>query len=244
MKKTFSDLQNKLLDFFFPPKCPVCMTLLSDDEHGLCGDCKTAFDSEKRIQAPDCKKENINCECEPDVSFNNNISRYLHLVPYNLKSDKQIGKRLVIYCKDHNSKPVFEFLGKELADLCREKLRLKDSDCITYVPRGNKAKKMTGIDQSFYLAMELSNNLNIDLYSAIKHKKGKQQKSLGVGDRIINASSSFITGKDISKIVDRRVILVDDVVTSGSTMSACANLLITHGARSVVSLSICKSYHV
>ena len=232
---------DKILNFIFPPKCPVCGTLLSDGEY-LCEECLSEFEKEKNLPAPCCKKSNNKCDCRLDMDFNNSIYRNLHLTQYNLKVKNPAGKKMVLYCKDHNTKKAFEFLGKELAKLCRDNLRLKENDCIVYVPRQKKAVKHAGLDQSYYLAVETARGLKLPMYSALVHRKGEVQKKLNITDRIINAASAYDTGKDISQIAGKRVLLIDDIITTGSTMSACAKLLLSYGAVSVVGVSVCRSY--
>jgi len=92
-------------------------------------------------------------------------------------------------------------------------------------------------------AMELSKKLEIEFVKAIIRVGGKEQKALDSLERMKNAAMAFAASSSaIPAVNGRTVIIYDDVITTGSSVSACADLLKTMGARTVIVLSLARVY--
>lgn len=118
-----------------------------------------------------------------------------------------------------------EYLGKILIDY------IKDSnlkfDYITYVPRDSAKIKKEGFDQSYFLGKIVSKELNIPLLKLI-YCKGKtyDQKKMGSYERISNVKNKFFIDKDLSnKLLDRSILIIDDVATTYSTLQEVCKVI-------------------
>lgn len=123
---------------------------------------------------------------------------------------------------------------------------IKDSDIsidgIVFIPSSKKALKQRGFNQCEYLANELSKKVKVDLYKdIIKVKNTKEQKLLSKEDRFKNISGAFDL-KDNNNIKNKRLLLIDDVVTTGATVYECEKILKKNGAESIKILTVAKSY--
>lgn len=123
---------------------------------------------------------------------------------------------------------------------------IKDSnvsiDGIVFIPSSKKTLKQRGFNQCEYLANELSKKIKVDLYKdIIKVKNTKEQKLLSKEDRFKNISGAFDL-KDKNNIKNKRLLLIDDVVTTGATVYECEKILKKNGAESIKILTVAKSY--
>ncbi|HRR89721.1 MAG TPA: ComF family protein [Eubacteriales bacterium] len=109
------------------------------------------------------------------------------------------------------------------------------SDIITYVPMTGKEKRQRGFNQAELLAAALSKRLNLPIVDALKKsRETKFQKELGFLERAENLKGAFSAS---SEAKGKRVLVVDDVFTTGATVHACAKALLGAGAKSVESLT-------
>ena len=111
-----------------------------------------------------------------------------------------------------------------------------DADCIIYVPSDIKAFFMRNYCLSQELALYISKKMKIPVYSGflIKNSRAKRQSTVNFEDRYKNIRNGFFKNPFYRKSVKgRKILLVDDVITTGSTVSECASLLKALGAESV-----------
>lgn len=103
---------------------------------------------------------------------------------------------------------------------------------------------MRRYNQSALLAKELSRLCGVpaDMFSLIKNKATKPQARFSNrNSRIKNIKGVFMV-KNAEKIKDKRIVLIDDVFTTGSTARECAKVLLAAGAKSVDVLTVAKVY--
>ena len=96
-------------------------------------------------------------------------------------------------------------------------------------------------NQSVLLAQELSyyTGLPVDSFSLIRHKKTQPQVKFSGIQRVKNVKNAFSV-KNPEKLAGKRVILIDDVFTTGSTLKECALTLKKAGVRSVDTLTVAR----
>ncbi|MEG0641466.1 MAG: ComF family protein [Clostridium sp.] len=118
----------------------------------------------------------------------------------------------------------------------------EDIDLITYVPMMKKDEKKRGYNQSKLLAEYLGNKNNIKLISSvIKVENTKNQIGLDRRNRWENMQGAFVLKAKKQCIKDKKIVIVDDVITTGATCFYCAKELIDGGAKEVLILSVAKS---
>ncbi len=114
-------------------------------------------------------------------------------------------------------------------------------DFIVAVPASPGRQLKRGYNQAFLLAKEISLVLHTSILPrAIYHKKtNKSQRDLSLAERWERASVSFFKGQPFPK--GAKILLVDDVVTSGATLTVCADILFECGASSVTAVTIASA---
>lgn len=114
-------------------------------------------------------------------------------------------------------------------------------DVVTYVPCSKTTMKKRGYNQSQYLAKNIGYKTNtrvVNLLKKIKHTK--DQIGLGGEERWKNLQGAFLV-KNENEIKNKKVLLVDDVITTGATAFYCSKLMAEKGAASVCILTGAKS---
>ena len=233
-----------ILNFLLPPRCINCGTIIND-ENGLCAEC---FNKLTFISAPYCKCCGL--PFEEIVGANKNT-----LCPNCLKKNKKnfryarsaikyeaISKNMILAFKfadkTENSKVFAKWLKLAGADIFKE-----GTDVLIPVPLHYKRLVTRRYNQSALLAKELSllTSVPTDYKSLIKHKSTKPQVSFTSAGRRKNIKGAFSV-KFPDKIKDKRIVLIDDVYTTGSTLNECAKVLLQAGAKSVDFLTIARVY--
>lgn len=226
-----------ILDLFFPKHCVSCrkfgsylcdncFSYLSFDVKSLCLVCnRPCFDG---YTHPGCSKRYSIDGCFSALSYNRTVKKLI----YNFKY-----------------KPYLTDLKEVLSDLFYEGIIQKEEFnkelqkggwSLVPIPLFNKKLKKRGYNQSEILAKELGKKLNIPVLDILKRIRGtKTQVGLKVEERKENIKDAFQIDSQF-KIHDSRMILIDDVVTTGSTLLECANVLKRSGAKRVIGLTLAR----
>ena len=149
---------------------------------------------------------------------------------------------LIYSLKQDNRADVLSFLTDELCDALRASIDFSGGEyVITNVPRRRKAIINYGYDHAKDLAVSVSKQLNIEYVEPLCSKAKKSQKSVYGHARVENAKFDYKCKKNFS-LKGKKVILVDDIVTTGASMSNCATLLKGLGARVIIGACLGTAY--
>ena len=113
-----------------------------------------------------------------------------------------------------------------------------DADCLTFVPMTDKAKKIRGYNQSQLLAEELGKLLNLEVKAlSVKKEETRKQEGLTKKERLINLENAFKV-TDAKWIKDKKIMIIDDVSTTGATAQALSKRFKKVGASAVYLFSV------
>ena len=200
-----------LLELLYPPKCIFCGKLLSKNESDLCKECRHSL---PEANNPIKRGEFFEC-CYSSYYYEefvaDSVKRY----------------------KFHGMQQYAEAYGRLLAMLLlREKLRF---DVLTWVPTSDTRIKSRGYDQTRLLAEAVAREMNVECVRCLKKTFHNTAQST---IRDYSARKANVLGvfaeHDAVRFEGKRVLLIDDVITSGATLSECSRVLLTAGADSVV----------
>ena len=110
-------------------------------------------------------------------------------------------------------------------------------DALCYVPATWAAFKKRGFDHMELVAKELSWLVGLPLADALARTPAKDQRELGREERRSNLAG---TVEVVDSVVGMRLLLIDDVITTGASVCACAEALLAHGARSIGALALAR----
>jgi len=224
-------LKNFLLDLFFPKNCFGCQR----EGTYLCEDCISILDIINSHQK--LKTENLD-----DLYFA--LSYKTHSFQY----EHQLTERLI---KRFKYNPFVKSLSRSLSyliithfKLCEKPISFiqeKDNFIIIPVPLSQKRLKWRGFNQAEEIAKNLSIYLEIPLFNNIlvKNKETFSQSKLPKEERKRNLLNSFCLKN--KQIKNKKILLVDDIYTTGSTMEGCAKTLKKAGAKEIIGITIART---
>jgi ComF family protein len=216
MKKSKITLIDNLLSLLYPQVCAACGTLLYSHEEVVCLSC--------RVLLPKTGYE---------MNENNPVSRiFWGRIPFNTVSacyffSKQ-GKiqHLIHELKYKKNTDAGMFLGKEIAKELMQSPLYQNIDFVVPVPLHPKKKRIRGYNQSEIIGRGMveimpgklnNNNLIRSVSSSSQTKKSRFARWENVKDIFVLSRPAEFSGK--------HVLLIDDVITTGSTIEACGRVL-------------------
>ncbi len=246
------------------PKCASCGERLSpfidSDKVNLgipcfCKSCLSAWQKARVQMCHSCGNVSSRCTCMPikNAFMQPSIpSLFFYHPDDNLPQSRAI---FTLKCKKHTElyDLVTKEIGCELLSLLKE-MNIKPEDCIfTYIPRTSKGIREKGFDQSRLLAKRLCRSIGGSLcLPLLSREGGAEQKRLSTKERRQNADSSihaniFMDGirTDAEKslkglLANKTVVIIDDIMTSGASMSRGISVLKDAGAKNVISAVIAR----
>ena len=232
----------RILFYVSVPKCVNCKEKLDYEDIGLCKECYKTYNSHKERNCPHCAKALSRCFCSYDKLKAHGIKNLVKLFRYS-KTDESMPSNYLIYSlKQDNRGDVLSFLSDELADAMKATIDFsKGKYVITNVPRRSKAIINFGYDHARELAIAVSKRLGVEYKELLCSKAKRSQKSVYGHARVENAKFDYRCKKDLS-LKGKKVILIDDIVTTGASMSNCATLIRGLGARVIIGACLGTAY--
>lgn len=151
-------------------------------------------------------------------------------------------KESILKFKFSNERHLAKAFGEILSDYIIEEGIHKNVDLMLAVPLHKTSMKKRGYNQADLICKEIEKNLQIKYIkdNLVKIRHTKEQARLGLDDRRLNVKDAFSL-KDPKKIANKKVLIVDDLVTSGATMENCAKVLKEAGASHVIGLGLASA---
>ncbi len=212
----------KLLNLLFPPHCPLCGKI--QDEVGVCPLCQQTAPWIGEDVAPATGE--FFDSCYAPLWYTGLAKTSFHRYKFS------------------NRKEYHKFYAKWMVQSI-EGRHDHSFDCVTWAPLHRWRLRRRGYDQSKLLAHEIAKELELPVVSLlIKCRNTSPQSTLhDVAERRANSMGAYRMAKGVT-VSNLRVLLVDDVLTTGSTLSECARILRTHGATSVDCVALARADHI
>lgn len=222
-----------LLELLFPPACQVCRT---PGIIPLCADCRCAF---RLIQPPVCQKCGKPLRGPPDLVFTCTSCRHRRLYFFAARATGVFDGTLreaIHALKFRARRTLAAPLGALMADCAAADARLQSAQIVVPVPLHRSRLRERGFNQSELLAREVAERMGFPLTAdlLIRGQVTLAQSGLSLEDRRRNVRGAFVASGQIN---GSTVLLVDDVISTGSTASECAKALRKVGAARVVVLT-------
>ena len=210
---------DKILEIIFPNVCGMCGRI---NKNNLCPECK--------IKLKEITKANI-------IKVKNKNFTYL---AYLFKYDGIIREKILKY-KFKDSAYLYKTFSEIIIKNKKMCGFIKKYDIIIPVPIHKKRYKERGYNQSELLAKEIAKILEIPMekHVLIKELNNTPQSKLSKQERKNNAIGVYKTINN-QKIINKKVILIDDIYTTGSTANECSKMLKQAGASEIAVLTIAK----
>lgn len=219
-----------LLDALFPPLCLICGNLSGGRHPHCCPDCLADFEpigdsccplcgepfpvgQSPHLCLRCCTDTNGHVPCRSLYLYKGAAAQALSLLKY--------GRRLCMMA------PITDAVIRAVGDPGL----FFDVDLLVPVPSSRRGLLKRGFNQSALLAESLGRHLGVPVDRSVLRRRGSRpQVGLGRGERYRNAFASFGPGRHAGRVRDKRILLFDDVYTTGATVIACAKILKSRGA--------------
>ena len=230
-------------DFFYPPICLVC------------GD-KIELDYKYKKNPHIVSTEFCCAKCKSEITFADNIDETITDIIPNYQPDEFAISNAISLFKNTTSPSIinliyglkyrgFTRIGLEYGRWLGEVLaseKMTDYDFIVPVPIHTARKRERGFNQSDFIAEGINKILNKKVfYDLLKRTKyTSSQTSLSTKERLQNMKNIFVLNGTYD-IAGKKILLVDDVLTTGSTLNNCALVLLENKARQVDVATLLKA---
>ncbi|MEJ5226688.1 ComF family protein [Thermodesulfovibrio sp.] len=216
-----SSLRRHLYELIFPESCPICRKKSNWEVSPFCKECWLSI-------------EKFSCHKITTGKFDKEFWRYIKSL-HSFGSYEGTLKEAIHYFKYEKIKR----LGKELGKLMCQ-IPLINIDILIPVPLTKNKLLQRGFNQSAILTNYLSKcwNKPLNLVTLFKIKDTLEQASLEAKYRTYNVKDAYNV---IHSLRDLRIGLVDDVVTTGATLTECAKLLKKAGAKEIHAITLARA---
>ena len=231
----------KLINFVYPPLCPGCLSEV-DGDYMLCHKCWSNIDFLTGQCCPVCAlPHTLSFEspqpCLSCIDKKRSFSASVAVVAY-----KDKVKHLVKQFKQHKRFDIGVYMAHNMAR--KAESLIEQADFLVPVPMHLQKLRRKGFNHALTLTKILAeeNKKNV-LDCLLKTNSGVSQASLEIkAQRISNAKNSFTYHERFKgQILNKNLLLIDDVMTTGATLEACAKALKKVGAKKVNTLVFART---
>lgn len=208
-----------LLSLLYPPKCPFCGRILERREEGLCTRCQRVLPWTGVEEHP----VDFCDRCLSPLWYRDGVRRAVHRYKFDQgRTHAGLLGMLMFQC-------LHDRLGEPV-------------DGVVWVPLSKKHRRRRGYDQAELLARRVGELAGVPVLDALEKVRETATQSGIEGDagRRANVLGAYRV-REGAELTGLRLVLVDDVVTSGATLSECASCLRMAGAAEVVALTFARA---
>lgn len=236
-------IRDALRKIFVPRLCVICRDAVSQDaKEPICEECLEDWQALLKMKCVTCGRDKDKCTCLPSQIREIYHSVAVWCMFYDTRCAKSVRKFFFRIKRDY-TKPLIRFVAEKMAKAIIVATRSRGINykdfAITYVPRRPISVLIYSFDHAKKIAEQIGKILDLPVVSALSNKSRLEQKNLNKKERKENASKSFYLKKGFES-KHNKYFLVDDIMTSGSSMRACARLLYGIGAEAVIPVTFAK----
>lgn len=208
----------EILDLLYPPKCPFCGHLLEKGDL-LCPECQSKLPWLSGAAAEQTVE--LTEGCVSVVEYDERVKKAIHGFKFHGKSARS------------------EAFGLLIAQCVRE--QDLTAEMVTWPPLSKRRLRKRGYDQAQLLAEKVGKELGLPVARTLQKKHRPAQSGLdGEAQRRANVLGAY-AAINTETFRGKRLLLIDDVVTTGSTLSECAKTLRSAGAEAVVCATLARA---
>ena len=227
--------------------CPLCRTVLADPAALLCPACLSRLEEEAAVPCSDCGHPASACTC-PDSSLSPLPTflvgrNWLAHTWYFHAGEDRLTEALLLACKRKYSPALSAYIaGKMTAELDTILSgQVRHDWILTWAPRSLAGFGKQGFDQCEEIVRRMGRSLHIPVRQMLVRVGGAEQKSMESADRRAdNIAGAF---EAVRVPAGCRVLLFDDIITTGATMREAGRVLAEAGAAAVFPIAFAKTMH-
>jgi ComF family protein len=242
----FAEASDAIVSTFFPAGCRICgQLLLRASRVPICEECLASFETPLDKKCEVCGQALAWMAVREEEPL---VCRACQQKTYAFERARSYGiydralVRAIILLKWERIEPLAVWFAEQLAEVTNREIGLLAADVVVPVPLHRDRERQRGYNQAALISKPLARKLDLPhkavLLMRTRPRPGKQVLSLE--ERWESVRGAFAT-RPGSQVDNKRVLLVDDVMTTGATLDACARTLLESGAKSVLGLTIARA---
>ena len=226
LKVIFEYIRDMVLDFFYPPQCPICERYIENRSDILCNEC-----AENILH--------VDCSYNPRLPIKEiwRLTKYkggTQNIIIDIKFNKKLGELSVIN----------KILRRVLNSNAKLKEMLSKIDIAVAVPLHVNRENDRGFNQVELFFGKWLNQQNIPmkrLLLRVKDTDHLYDKKINERQKEVNGAFEIIEGAE-TEIKGKRILILDDIFTTGTTMGECAKVLKAGGAAEIYAIALASDY--
>lgn len=230
-----------LSELLFPRRCPVCDQVLPFRSGKICPECFSKLSFTRSPVCKKCGKEVIGETAEYCYDCTRKRKSFEYGIA--LLNYDDISRASMARIKYHGRREYMDFYGEAMAARYGKRILRMNAGALIPVPVHRDRLRERGFNQAEALADSVSRHLPVPIPVRtdvlLRNKKTMPQKDLTPAERLRNLSQAFEADQSRIGPELRRVILTDDIYTTGSTAEACSRALLAAGVEQVYLLNVC-----
>ncbi|HXJ04236.1 MAG TPA: ComF family protein [Candidatus Acidoferrum sp.] len=241
-----AEASDAIVSLLFPGACRICDKLLTRATRvPICEECLASFEAPREKICELCGQppaELTVAEGEPLVC------RVCRQRTYAFERARSFGKyegplvRAILLLKWERIEPLGSWFAQRLTELAGREAGLLAGDVVVPVPLHRDRERERGYNQAGLISKPLARKLDLPHKSVLLMRTRPRPNKLVLSfeERWESVRGAFAT-RPGTQVDNKRVLLVDDVMTTGATLDACARALLESGAKSVIGLTVARA---
>jgi len=242
----FTGVSDALVSVFFPAGCRICDRLLTGASRvPICADCLASFAPAPGIACEICGQPLLRWTTKPeqarlcpacvDKTYAFDRARSFAVYQGALVD-------AILLLKFEQIAPLGAWFAEHLAELVQREGDVLAADVVVPVPLHRQRERERGYNQAALLSRPLAKRLRLQHKAVLlmRTRARPDKRILTLEERWESVRGAFAT-RPGSQVDNLRVLLVDDVLTTGATLDACARALRDAGAKSVLGLTVARA---
>jgi ComF family protein len=241
-----AEISDAIVSVFFPAGCRICETILTSASRvPLCEECLSSFERVPNVVCEVCGRplpglaqrleEPLLCPACQNKTYAFDRARSLAVY------EKAV-VRGILLLKFEQIEPLGVWFAERLAEVVKSEGDRLAADVVVPVPLHRERERERGYNQAALLSKPLAKRLQLPHKAVLlmRTRARPDKQILSLEERWESVRGAFAT-RPGSQVDNLRVLLVDDVLTTGATLDACARALREAGAKSVIALTVARA---
>lgn len=235
-------LGQSLIDILYPRYCHICLNSISDISYD--GVCSACLEKIKIKTTPFCKKCGLTLKSvlnQQAYCSKCRNKQFCFDEALSVSDYSGITKKSIQLFKYRRKIKIGRNLSIIMTRFLKQHFNLNNIDLITAVPLHKIKLKERGFNQAEILANLISINLTIpaSFDKLLRHRNTLSQYQMSLKQRQLNIKGAFCC-RDKSFFQNKSILIIDDIFTTGATLSECSRILKDAGAKKIYTLTMAR----
>ncbi|MHB8503401.1 MAG: phosphoribosyltransferase family protein [Candidatus Acidiferrales bacterium] len=240
-----AEASDAVVSVFFPAGCRICENLLAGASRvPICDECRSSFQarSEKKCEICGQALDSMTSREERPVCrvCQQKLYAFDRARSYGIYEGPLV--KAILLLKWERMDPLGRWFAERLAEMAMRESETLAADVVVPVPLHRDRERERGYNQAGLISKPLARRLGLPHKAVLlmRTRPRPNKQVLSFEERWESVRGAFAT-RPGSQVDNKRVLLVDDVMTTGATLDACARALLESGARSVLGLTVARA---